>query len=194
MPAITSSVFGMTAGPDGALWLTERETARVARVTTSGTVTQFALPAGSDPWAITTGPDGALWFVERGANRIGRITPGAIGPCVPDANAMCLSAGRFRLTTTWTTTTASGSGNAVRLTDDSGYFWFFSAGNVEMVVKALNGCGFNSRYWVFAGGLTNVDVTLTVTDTQTGAVKAYRNPQGTAFQPIQDTSAFATCP
>lgn len=28
----------------------------------------------------------------------------------------------------------------------------------------------------------------------TGAVRTYTNPQGTAFQPIQDTSAFATCP
>jgi len=107
---------------------------------------------------------------------------------------MCLSGGRFRLTASWITATASGNGTAVPLTDDSGYFWFFTASNIEMVVKTLNGCGFNSRYWVFAGGLTNVDVTLTVTDMHTGAVKAYRNPQGTAFQPIQDTSAFATCP
>jgi hypothetical protein len=43
---------------------------------------------------------------------------------------------------------------------------------------------------VFAGGLTNVDTTITVTDTQTGAVKTYRNPANTAFQPIQDTAAF----
>jgi hypothetical protein len=36
-------------------------------------------------------------------------------------------------------------------------------------------------------------VVLKVTDTQTGQVKTYVNPQGTAFAPIQDTSAFA-CP
>jgi hypothetical protein len=35
---------------------------------------------------------------------------------------------------------------------------------------------------------------LTVTDTQTGAIQTYTNPQGTPFQPIQDTNAFATCP
>jgi hypothetical protein len=62
-----------------------------------------------------------------------------------------------------------------------------------MVVKAVAGCPLNDRYWVFAGGLTNVNVVMTVTDTQTGAVKTYINPQGTAFAPIQDTSAF-TCP
>ena len=66
--------------------------------------------------------------------------------------------------------------------------------NVEVVVKVLNGCGSNSRYWTFAGGLTDVNVILTVTDMQTGAVKTYTNPQGTPFQPIQDTDAFAACP
>jgi hypothetical protein len=63
-----------------------------------------------------------------------------------------------------------------------------------MVVKVLNGCGLNSRYWTFAGGLTNVLVNLTVTDTQTGAVRTYSNPQNQAFLPIQDTSSFSTCP
>ena len=62
-----------------------------------------------------------------------------------------------------------------------------------MVVKVLNGCGVDSNYWVFAGGLTNVQVVMTVTDTQTGAVKTYTNPQGQSFLPIQDTLAFA-CP
>ena len=44
------------------------------------------------------------------------------------------------------------------------------------------------------GGLTNTRVRITVTDTRTGASKQYNNPQGTAFQPIQDTGAFASCP
>jgi hypothetical protein len=107
---------------------------------------------------------------------------------------MCLNNGRFRVTTSWRTTTGSGFGQAVMLTSDSGYFWFFSSSNVEMIVKALDGCGLNSRFWVFAGGLTNVEVILTVTDTHNGTVKTYVNPMNTAFQPIQDTSAFATCP
>lgn len=80
-----------------------------------------------------------------------------------------------------------------RTTDDSGYFWFFTSINVEMIVKALNACGFNSRFRVFAGGLTNVEVTISVTDTLTNTVRTYTNPINTAFQPIQDTAAFATC-
>ena len=34
---------------------------------------------------------------------------------------------------------------------------------------------------------------MTVTDMQTGAVRTYTNPQGTAFLPIQDTAAFPAC-
>ena len=62
------------------------------------------------------------------------------------------------------------------------------------MVKVLNGCETNDRYWVFAAGLTNVGVTLTVTDGQSGAVQVYTNEDGVAFSPIQDTSAFDTCP
>ncbi len=62
-----------------------------------------------------------------------------------------------------------------------------------MVVKVLNGCAFNSRYWTFAGGLTDVNVILTVTDTQTGTIQTCTNPQGTPFEPVQDINAFAAC-
>jgi hypothetical protein len=116
----------------------------------------------------------------------------ALAACNPDATTLCLNGGRFQVHTTWTTSQAqSGAGQAVALTADTGYFWFFSANNVEMVVKVVDGRALNSRFWVFAGGLTNVAVVMTVTDTQTGAVKVYQNPQGVAFQPIQDTGAFA---
>lgn len=116
------------------------------------------------------------------------------GPCVPDANSLCLNGGRFKVTAAFQSGAGSGSGTAIPGTSDTGQFWFFSAQNVEMVVKVLNGCGLNQHYWVFAGGLTNVQVTMTVTDMANGAVKTYTNPLNTAFLPIQDTAAFATCP
>ncbi len=81
----------------------------------------------------------------------------------------------------------------VGLTGDTGYFWFFGSNNVELVVKVLDACGLSQKYWVFAGGLTNVNVVITVRDTRTGVVKTYTNPINTAFMPIQDTGAFATC-
>jgi hypothetical protein len=117
------------------------------------------------------------------------------GNCTPGATVLCLNDGRFRVSVAWTKPSSeTGAGMAVPLTTDSGYFWFFNAANIEIVVKVLDACSIApGRFWVFAGGLTNVQVVMTVQDTQTGAERVYTNPQGTAFQPIQDTSAFA-CP
>ena len=81
------------------------------------------------------------------------------------------------------------------LTADSGYFWFFNAANAELFVKVKDACvpPFD-HFWVFAAGLTNVRVVLTVTDSATDEVRTYVNPLNSPFQPIQDTEAFATCP
>jgi len=63
-----------------------------------------------------------------------------------------------------------------------------------MVLKIIDACPLNQRFWAFAGGLTNVKVVMRVTDSQTGKMQTYVNPPNTTFQPIQDTGAFATCP
>lgn len=115
--------------------------------------------------------------------------------CQPSATALCLGNGRFRVEATFQVAgQPTGQARVVKLTDETGYFWFFDASNVEAVVKVLNACPLNNRFWVFAGGLTNVRTVITVTDTVKGAQKTYINPQGTPFQPIQDTDALATCP
>ena len=125
----------------------------------------------------------------------GTLDTEAVAACAENGQTLCLNNGRFRVQSTWRKSDGrTGAGNAVRLTGDTGYFWFFSSANVEMVVKVLNACGFNNNYWTFAGGLTNVQVTTTVTDTLRGNVKTYTNPLGRPFQPIQDTSSFPTCP
>jgi PKD repeat protein len=120
-----------------------------------------------------------------------QISNGPLG-CVAGPTRLCLDGNRFQVDVGWTAPQAGGSGpgEAVALTDDTGYFWFFNQANVEMVIKVLNGCAVNHQFWVFAGGLTNVGVDITVTDTLTGKMRTYHNPQGTPFQPIQDTSAF----
>ena len=119
----------------------------------------------------------------------------ATEPCVANATTLCVSNSRYQVRAQWLTQDGhSGAGQVINLTGDTGAFWFFSPSNVEVVVKVLNGCGLNSRYWTFAGGLTDVNVILTVTDTQTGAVKTYINPEGIPFEPIQDTNAFTSCP
>jgi len=72
----SSAPHGIASGPDGNLWFTESKGNKIGCITTSGVITEFALPTGGAyPEGITAGPDGNLWFTE-GSGRIGRITTG----------------------------------------------------------------------------------------------------------------------
>ena len=82
-----------------------------------------------------------------------------------------------------------GTATAVPLTSDTGYFWFFSSGTPELVVKVVDGTAVNGRFWVFSGALSDVAYTITVTDGLTGAVKTYENPSG-SLSSLADTNAF----
>ena len=133
-----------------------------------------------------------------GSNSVPKVVVVAAGgqtACRADAETLCLSNGRYQVTAQWEKSDGTfGFGQAMPLTSDSGYFWFFDPSNIEMVAKILNACGVNGNFWVFGAGLTNVKVTLFVVDTATGVSETYVNPLGTPFLPIQDTSAFGTCP
>ena len=121
--------------------------------------------------------------------------------CVEEEGAICLSGGRFRVETSWRDEAgATGPGELVSIpeaglakSDDSGLFYFFSRDNWELLIKVLDGCGINDHFWVFAAATTNVETTVTVTDTATEQVKTYTNPLGRAAEAITDTTAFATC-
>jgi virginiamycin B lyase len=70
--------YGITAGPDGALWFTLIRGDAIGRITTTGALTFFPLPPSpvppgdTAPYNIVSGPDGALWFTQ--AFAVGRIT------------------------------------------------------------------------------------------------------------------------
>jgi hypothetical protein len=112
-------------------------------------------------------------------------------PCVIDAATLCLNAGRFKVQVAWSVPSqgTSGIGTGMALTSDTGEFWFFSANNIELVVKVVDGRAFNNKYWVFYGALSNVQYTITVTDSATGAVKTYVNPNGNLAS-VADVVAF----
>ena len=57
----------------------------------------------------------------------------------------------------------SGVGTFVPLgSEDSGILWFFSPSNFEVMIKIVDGCSLNNRYWVFFAALTNVEFHVTV--------------------------------
>lgn len=115
--------------------------------------------------------------------------------CVPDATTACLLGGRFQMRVDWRRANgATGDGQVVPFTDQAVLLYFFAEENLEMLFKMVDGCGFNGHYWVFFGATTNVEFTVRVADSQTGAVRTYPNPLGMAAEPIQDIRAFATCP
>jgi len=117
---------------------------------------------------------------------------GSESSCVPTPTALCLSDARFRVQVLFHPTAGAppSAGQAVTISSDTGYFWFFEPTNIELIVKVLNGCAINGEEWVFAGGLTDVELDLAVTDTATNAVRHYTNAAGAAFAPVQDTAAF----
>ena len=120
-----------------------------------------------------------------------RVRAAEAAPCVTDGTTLCLNAGRFKVQVIWSVPSqgTSGVGNGIALTSDTGEFWFFSANNIELVVKVVDGRAFNNKYWVFYGALSNVQYTITVTDSLTGALKTYVNPNGNLAS-VADVVAF----
>src|SRR6185295_9864511 len=91
--------------------------------------------------------------------RLDPATSGS-GTCTPTSTALCLNNGRFKVEATFQAPgQPTGTAKVVKLTDETGYLWFFSSGNVEVVGKVLNACvPLYNHYWFYAAGLTDVRV------------------------------------
>jgi hypothetical protein len=114
--------------------------------------------------------------------------------CEPDAPLLALGDGRFLVCARWKTGFGDhGSAEPIPLTDASGGFWFFSPTNLELIVKLLDGCGSNGHFWIYAAGLTDVEVGLGVIDTWTGQTWALDNPLARPFAPAGDILALSGC-
>jgi hypothetical protein len=115
------------------------------------------------------------------------------GGCTPDSNTLCVD-GRFEIQIAYDTGSRSGLGTAIPLTSlgvtEGGLFWFFGPDNPEALIKVIDGCSVNNKKWVFFSASTDVGLNVTVTDTQTGQVAIYKNANGTAAVPVQDTNAL----
>ena len=77
----TASLSGIAAGPDGNVWYFDVGQNLVGRVTPSGSITQFSVPAtGAGSEGIVGAPDGNVWMVARGSMKgpdwILKVSPG----------------------------------------------------------------------------------------------------------------------
>ncbi len=156
-------------------------------------------PRGSHPQLVTAATDAIVFSAYR--DDVGRepfsVPRSALAPaCTPSETSLCLNQGRFRVEVVWRDFEGgTGPGRPVPISvEDSGLLYFFDPDNWEMLIKVLDGCAINNRYWVFAAATTDVEYTLTVTDTTDGEHVEYFNTLGNASPAITDTEAFATCP
>ena len=117
-------------------------------------------------------------------------------PCVPAPDHLCLLAGRFEVEAFWRDPAgASRVASALALAETSGYFWFFDEDSVEIAVKMVDACSLegSGNFWIYAAGLTNLEVTLSVVDTTTLERRIFHNEPGQPFDSVADTAHFASC-
>jgi hypothetical protein len=119
----------------------------------------------------------------------------SLAGCAADGDTLCLNGGRFAVRATWKNpfTGETGVAHSHPLAADTGALWFFDPANLELMIKVLDARAVNGHFWVFYGALSNVEYTVTVTDTRTGAVKTYHNPPF-ELSSRADVSAFAEAP
>ncbi len=154
--------------------------------TATGEVAVYHNPPGQicgegDVGALAKADDGAVFALpDEASAAFADLPAGAPGPCAAGPEALCLLGGRFEVRVNWRDHRNGGAGTGKRVTvsDRSGYFWFFNADNLELVVKALDGRGQNGHFWFFYGALSDVEYTLRVRDTVTGATRLYNNQAG----------------
>ncbi len=125
-----------------------------------------------------------------------RLTfPVFAGGCTSTATTLCVL-DRFLINVDYESP-IGGDGQATRTNPSSfrsGLFWFFEETNWEVMVKVLDGCPVNDRYWVYSAATTDVFFRMEVFDQEAGRNKVYFNYAGAPAPAITDSSAFATCP
>jgi len=135
------------------------------------------------------------WGRVDAAGSLGLTGPPPTSSCQPGPTTLCLHENRFSIELSWRRPDGqTGRGQAVPFTQRAGLFYFSNPDNLEMLIKILDGCPINNRFWVFYAATTNVELVLRVTDHRSGQVREYRNALNHTADPVQDVQAFATCP
>lgn len=127
------------------------------------------------------------------------LTCGAVQTsCTPTATAACLSDGRFRVSIAFVNQFANppqpGNFLGRKLREglqnpDVAIFGISAPEAIEVVVRIQDARPFGlNRFDVYYGGLTDLEYTVTVTDTQKNVTKSYRNPPGVVGGAVDRTT------
>jgi hypothetical protein len=144
---------------------------------------------GHSTWPLESVLDGFRFLVDRTS------PTDTAPPCTPGPSSLCLHQGRFIAEVSFKESAERvGRGSvAAPRTRDSGLFWFYEPSNWELLLKVLDGCAVNGRYWVFASPSTSLDYQVTVTDLEANLTVQYRHRFGEPIETVADVDAFATC-
>ena len=148
----------------------------------------------SSPKGITALGDRLFFSANDGTTGRGLWSfdlPGPRPPC--PADRLCLLGGRFEVSVNASGGGALFAGQRVLTSNESGVFSFFGPRNWELLIKVLDGCAINQRFWVYAAAATDVPFTVNVFDRATGTSRTYPHAGGSAALPDLDAAAFATC-
>lgn len=109
---------------------------------------------------------------------------------------LVLRNGDIVISARWTGGPAAGQSlRAVTQAKESGYFWSFGSGNVELTAKVLDGSSVNGRLWTFLAPMTTLGLEATVYDVRNGCLipscpkKTYQIPPGVP-QSVIDIDTF----
>jgi hypothetical protein len=127
---------------------------------------------------------GPVWVgTDSGLAMLGR------GGCRAGSETACLEGARFQTQVSYRLGGQTATATAAQLTDETTAFWFTGPASYELLVKVLDGTFVNGEFWVFSGGLSDIEYTVTVTDVLTGTVKNYPKAAG-ILKSFADTGAF----
>jgi hypothetical protein len=152
--------------------------------TNHSVVKSYFNPLGIAPPAITD--TGTFATCDGGKTLLSRITTVA-------SQTSFEFAGHFQIAVEWKDFgSGTGTGTGVSLTSHSGYFWFFSPNNPELFIKLVDDYADTGYFWVVFGATTNVEFTVTVTNTEDGQILGYFNPLGNTPSTVIHRQAFVS--
>jgi virginiamycin B lyase len=74
-----SHIVEFAIGTDGNIWFGDYGNNAIGKITTTGTITSYPLPAGGSPCGLATGGDGNLWLADCGNGAVDQYsTAGAL--------------------------------------------------------------------------------------------------------------------
>ena len=157
------------------------------------------LPMGDE---LANAAEALLYTVEDASNYSPTKVPDPAPDheCAEGPTRSCMQKGRFLVEAR--VSYADGAGTPVNdaparvedvgLGDASSLFHFFDRSNPELLVKVLDGCGVNGKYWVFGSAATDLDYSVLVTDNATGVTLPYHRSGANPL--INDAEAFPCWP